>query len=245
MSDAITKRNELIAKTGYIALAAAAVAYVYFAQDVRLKYFIMGSGSWGFGVMLKMILHAVVMKRLSKDALSTQKAALLNGLISGVTELGLAAIFFVYLGELTLWQVIAFGTGIGAIEAWVVATTPNLLKGTVLEEGMNTVEAAIKQLPATKRFWWERIAPIYERLCALLVHVGTRGLLYVTCRTLNPLPALLSLAAFILLDGVLAFKVLMQPTGDHVRRLRWFYLWFSVAAIALLLLFAFFWTRLP
>ena len=244
MSDAIAKRNETIAEAGCIAVGAAAVAYVYFAHDVRLKYFILGSGSWGFGVMLKMLLHALVMKRLPRETLATQKSALLNGLISGITELGLAVVFFIFLRDLTLWQLIAFGTGIGAIEAWVVATTPNLLKGTVLEEGANALEATIAQLPSGQRFFWERISGIIERIAALMTHIGSRGLVYVTCRTLNPLPALLALGAFILLDGVLGFRTLMYKGPGQIRRLTEFFIWFTVIAAALLVLFAIYWSRI-
>lgn len=241
MSDARVRRAELVSRVGCIVVAAAAVGYVYLAHGVRLKYFVLGSGSWGFGVLLKMALHATVMKRFTREQLATRKVAFLSGLVSGATELGLAALFLSFLGELTFWQVVAFGTGIGAVEAWVVATTPDLLKGTVLEEGVRSLESAIANLPAGQRFVWEALVPILERVLALVGHVATRGLIYVACRTFDVLPALLALLAFVLLDGVLAFRTLLHPGPDQIRRLVQFYVWFTLIAAASAALCGWYW----
>lgn len=244
MTDANSKRTAMIAKVGCLAVGAAPVLYIYFVHDIRLKYFVLGSGSWGFGVLLKMLFHATVMKRFTKDQLTTQRVAILSGFVSGLTELGLAFVFLAFLSELTFWQVMAFGTGIGAVEAWVVATTPNLLKGTVLEEGVQSLESAIAALPTTQRMLWEGIAPIGERILALAGHITTRGLVYVTCRTLNFIPALLALSIFVVLDGIIGFWVLVQPGSDRIRRLAQFYFWFTLIAAVSVAVFAVYWKAL-
>jgi hypothetical protein len=241
MTDANSKRTAMIAKVGCLVVGAAPVLYIYFAHDIRLKYFVFGSGSWGFGVLLKMLFHATVMKRFTKEQLATQRVAFLSGFVSGLTELGLAIVFLAFLGELTFWQVMAFGAGIGAVEAWVVATTPNLLKGTVLEEGVQSLESAIAALPTTQRLLWEGIVPISERILALAVHITTRGLVYITCRTLNVVPALLALSVFVLADGIIGFWVLVQPGSDRIRRLAQFYFWFTVIAAVSAAVFALSW----
>ena len=216
---------------------AAAIAYLHLRRGVPFDLFIFGSGSWGFGCILKLLLYHGVVRRLRHDSTHILGTAALNGLVSGLTELGLALIFFAFLPVLTFWEVVAFGVGIGTIEALLVATTPNLLKGTALEPAVAELEAMVARLPRGRRFVYGYVFPFLERLIAVGIHVGTRGLVYVAYRAVDPLPFLLAMAAFVLADGVVGYRLVYQGKLSDLRTLNLTYV--ALAAIALLALACF------
>ena len=106
---------------------AAAIVYLHYGKDVPFDVFIYGSGSWGFGCILKLALYQGIFRRLPHDPSHIRRVSALNGLVSGATELGLALVVFTFMPALSLWDVVGFGVGIGTIEAFLVATTANPL----------------------------------------------------------------------------------------------------------------------
>ena len=189
---------------------ALAIAWLHFGRGVPFVSFIYGSGSWGFGCILKMLIYHTVIRKLRHDEASILRVSLLNGLVSGITELGLALLFFVFLKQLTFGQVVAFGIGIGTIEAYLVATPSHPLKGTALETASRQLEATVERLPDNRRWIYQVAMPIAERLIATGIHIGTRGLVYVSWRSGGPLPFLFALLIFLVADGVLGYRLLHQ-----------------------------------
>ncbi len=216
---------------------AAAIGYLHYAMGVPIKCFIYGSGSWGFGCILKLVLYHGVVRRLPHDPSHILGTSALNGLVSGVTELGLALVFFVFLPVMSFWEVVAFGVGIGTIEAFVVTTTSDLFKGTALEKSAGELEAIVARLSGGRRLLYGDILPFAERLIAAVIHVGTRGLVYVSYRSSNPWPFLVALAAFFLADGIVGYRLIQQGRLNDLRVLNRTYA--ALAAIALLVLAAF------
>ncbi|MFZ1683242.1 MAG: hypothetical protein WAU88_03835 [Candidatus Zixiibacteriota bacterium] len=217
-----SKRNELLAKVGIYAIMAAPIVVLYFVYRVPLKYFLLGSGSWGFGLMIKMLLYHGVIRKLPKSV-PVAISAIANGVSSGVCELGAAIAIFALVAPMTFLQVLAFGVGIGSFEAWLVATIPNLLSGTDLHSGAQKLESQIAQLPPAQRRVFEILFPILERLFASMIHVGTRALTYVCLASESMLAGLLAVAVFVFVDGWLAFRLLMSE-NPNLRQMRLLYL---------------------
>ncbi len=219
----------------------AAVAYLHFVRDVPFKIFVFGSGSWGVGCLLKIVLHQGIIRKLRHDAPRILGVSALNGLISGMTELGMALVFFAFLPVLSLWEVIAFGTGIGTVEAFVVTTRSNPLKGTMLEKADAEFEAVVAGLQDVKRFIYGRLVPFVERLVAGAIHIGTRGLVYAGCHSAGMLPFLIALSAFFLADGVIGYRLIYTGRLNDLRVLNGFLIFLSVMAAAVLAGFLIFW----
>ncbi len=188
----------------------AAITYLHLAKGVASDFFIYGSGSWGFGCILKMVLYHGIIGRLRHESSGMLKVSALNGLFSGVTELGVALVFFALLPPLSFWELVAFGVGVGSIEALLVATSQDVFKGTSLEPASRDFEAVLSRLTGSRRLVYGHLLPFAERLIAGVIHVGTRGLVYVTRHTLHPMPLLLAMAAFFLVDGVLGYRLFSE-----------------------------------
>lgn len=225
---------ERLGKIGIYAVALLPFAYFLFIQHVPLKYFVFGSGSWGVGCLFKMLFYHLGIRKLDPARLSSTVIGLINGTSSGVCELGAALLAFLYLGPMTLLQVISFGVGIGSFEAWIVGSIPNLLQGTAVEGRVGQMEAFIKGLPAGQRFIHEAVYPVLERIVATAGHVGSRALLFVTFVTANPIPAIGGLAFFVIADGLIAYRFLLRTDDFRTSDLLKIYAWFSITALVCL-----------
>ncbi len=219
----------------------AGIGYLHYAKDVSFKSFVYGSGSWGFGCVLKLVLYHGMVRRLRHDPSRILGTAALNGLVSGIAELGLALLFFVFLPTLTFWEVVAFGVGIGSIEAFVVATTENPFRGTALERAAEEFEVAVSRLSGVPRLVYGHILPFSERVMAAAIHIGTRGLVYVGYHSRNPLPIVVALAVFLVLDGVIGYRLIHQGRLCDFRVLNKFYMGLSAIAVIIVAGFLLFW----
>ncbi|MFO7609501.1 MAG: hypothetical protein R6X35_09940 [Candidatus Krumholzibacteriia bacterium] len=222
---------------------AATIAYLHLARDVPFVAFVYGSGSWGFGCILKLVLYHGIVRRLRHDPSRLLGTSALNGLVSGVTELGVALVFFHFLPVLSFWEVLAFGVGIGTIEAFLVATPGNPLEGTALEKSSAELEATLAGLPGRRGRLYAYLLPFSERLIAAVIHVGTRGLVYVAYRLSNPLPLLLALTAFVFVDGIIAYRLHYQGRFADLRVLKRTYIGLSMIALLVLAVFLLYWPR--
>lgn len=216
---------------------AVAIGYLHSVQDVPFKYFIYGSGSWGIGCILKLVLYHGGIRRLPHDASHILGTAALNGLVSGVTELGLALVFFAFLPVLTFWEVVAFGIGIGTVEAFMVATMANPLKGTALEKPADEVAAMIGRMAGAPRLVYGHILPFSERIIAGVIHIGTRGLVYVAYHSTDLMPFVVAMAAFFFADGLICYRLGYQGRLCDLRVLNKTYA--GLAAIAAIVLAGF------
>jgi len=212
------------------------IAYLWRVHGVHHDVFIAGSGSWGVGCLLKMALYQLVIRRLPHDPARIGTTSLLNGLASGLTELGAALAAFALLPPLSLTDVLGFGAAIGAIEAYVAASTRSseLLAGTRLEAPARELEAAVVRLPRSRRRLVTHAAPLAERIIAGALHVGTRGLVYVTFLGRGPFPAALALFAFVLADGAVAYRSLHEGRLTTPRALFRMYAILAVLALGCL-----------
>jgi hypothetical protein len=184
-----------------------------------------------------------VVIRLRHDPSRILATSALNVLVSGVTELGLALVFFALLPILTFWEVVAFGFGIGSIEAVVVATTANPLKGTALEKPAEELEAMVRRLSGGPRLVYGYILPFGERVIAAGIHVGTRGMAYVAYHSANPLPIVVALAAFCFADGIIGYRLIHQGRLCDLRVLNKTYVGLSAVAAIVLAGFLLFWSE--
>lgn len=229
---------------GMLLLLPFAVAFLILTQrfEVSWRAFVYGSGSWGFGCILKMALYHGLIRRLPHDERCLLGVSALNGLVSGLTELGLALVFFLVLKPLTLPEVLAFGIGIGAIEAFLVATTGDPLKGTDLAEPARRLEEVVSSQTGLRGIVYRQILPCLERLIAAALHVGTRGLVYLSRRSGSPVPFLVALGVFVLADGVVGYRLLHEGRLTDLGVLRRTYLVLAGLAVFSLGAFRFFWS---
>ncbi len=185
-------------------------------HGVHHDVFIFGTGSWGVGCLVKLAVYHLGIRRLSHDPQNLGRVSLLNGLSSGITELGAALAFFAFLPRLALADVIGFGLAIGALEAFLAGSkrTSELLAGTELEDATRAIEAAHARRSGGRRLALATLAPLAERLIAGGLHVGTRGLVYVSyLRADSPvaaLPAVLAVGIFVIADGVVGYRWLRE-----------------------------------
>jgi hypothetical protein len=220
---------------------AAAIVYLHYGKDVPFDVFIYGSGSWGFACILKLALYQGVVRRLPHDPSHIRRVSALNGLVSGATELGLALVVFTFMPALSLWDVVGFGVGIGTIEAFLVATTANPLKGTALERSAVELEAMVARMTGVRRFVYGYLLPFTERLIATAIHVGTRGLVYVAYRSANPLPFIIAMAAFFVADGIIGYRLIHQGRLTELRVLNLTYLALVLIGLVAIACFLLYW----
>jgi hypothetical protein len=199
------------------------ILILYF--DVPRKL-ILGWGilSWIIGVAcLKMpIYHLFVVKFLHKR-LSNKWLGITQGLISAFSELGSA-----------LPQLIGFGVAAGAVESIVLPFIGNPLIGTPLEE--NTVNMEQKVSSDLSMQWMA----VIERVIAMVIHISSRGLIYVSIIKFSILPGLIAVLTFAAVDGRAYYGLLEKWAFDDIRVLRKFYLYLAIIALVQLSGFLFF-----
>ena len=209
--------------------------------------FIFGTGSWGVGCLLKLVVYHLGIRRLSHAAKDLPRVALLNGLASGLTELGAALAFFAFLPRLTLADVIGFSLAIGAMEAFLAGSnrTSELLAGTELEDAAREMDDAFARQPRGRRLALATLAPLVERLIAGGLHVGSRGLVYVTYLQGNVLPAGFALGLFVVADGVVGYRWLREGRFTEPAALVRAYAVLAALALAGLAAFLWSWSGVP
>jgi hypothetical protein len=221
-----------------------AILYLHAAHGVAYNAFIFGSGSWGFALMLKLLLYHGVIRRLPHEGAGLARAALANGVASGLCELGMALAAFAFLGGRTLGELLAFGIGIGAIEAFLVVTPGSPLRGTGLGPAADELQRTVDGLTGGARLVHRDLLPIAERWGAAVFHVGSRGLVYITYATGAPLPFLLALAGFAYADGWAGYRLLHAGRLADLAVLRRTFVSLAAVAAGLLLAFLWLWSRL-
>jgi len=195
-----------------ILLLIAIIPLIYFNQikSVPIKAFILGTGSWGFGCIFKIIAHQLVVVQLHKKNKPIFLTSIVNGILSGIFEL-LAAYAIILLMkhkfEFDYYAIISFGLAIGSFEILITSFSKgnDLFKGTSLEESSGKLVEYLENLQGVKHYVFNLLLPITERIMATFLHISTRGLVFITIITGSFIPILLALIVFIVVDGPLGY----------------------------------------
>ena len=204
------KATDFILKAILLSIAIIPLIYYYQIKEVPIKIFILGTGSWGIGVILKMVLHQLIIVPLQSKRKSTFLNSVVNGILSGITEL-FAAFFIITLMknkiEFDFNAIISFGLAIGSLEILIVVFNKdkNIFKGTALENSSEKTLEYFRNSTGIEYFILNFLLTIYERILALLLHISTRGLVFVTIFTGSVVPIGIALLVFTITDGPLAF----------------------------------------
>jgi hypothetical protein len=95
----------------------------------------------------------------------------------------------------------------------------------------------VTRLSGGRRLAYAYILPFIERLVIAVIHVGTRGLVYVGYRSSNPFSVLMALAAFFFADGIIGYRLMYEGRLIDLRVVSRVYA--GLSAIAVLVLAAF------
>ena len=145
---------------------------------------------------IKMPLYHFIVERVLRPRLSNAPLAGIQGVLSAVSELGAAAAFFVaVIPKLSYWQLVGFGVGAGAVEAIMLPFISNPFKGGTLGKH---AEEVFRASTTDRGVQW---LSVLERIWAMLLQVSTRGLVYFSVASRNPIPACVGLAGFSVVDG--------------------------------------------
>ncbi len=208
---------------------------------VMIQYFgvsrklVIGWGvlSYVMGVTaFKMPLYHLFVVKVLHGKLSHRWLSVVQGLISAISELGAAWLFFFFvLPDLSLAQLIGFGVSAGAVEAIMLPFIQNPLKGTPVGEHASEM---MDKSSSSKVIPW---LAVIERILAFVPHVAARGLVYVTFASGNPAPALLGLLTFASIDGRAYYAHLEKWPFDQVRVLGRLYANLAIIAVIQLVCF--------
>ena len=160
---------------------------------------------------IKLPLYHFIVERVLRPRLSNPPLAGIQGVLSAVSELGAAAAFFVFvIPELSYWQLVGFGVGAGAVEAIMLPFISNPFKGSALGEHAHEVFRASNM---DRGVQW---LSVLERIWAMLLQVSTRGLVYFSVTSHNPIPACVGLAGFGVVDGLAYYWHLQKWRFDSL-----------------------------
>lgn len=204
------KHIDILLKITLIIIAIAPILHLNQIENVSLKAFILGTGSWGIGLILKMIAHQLVVVPLDKHNASPLFVSIINGFLSGLFELS-AAVGIILLMKnkfvFDYYSIISFGLAIGSLESLIVAfnSGDSLLKGTALEKSTEKISQRIDKTIGKKQLIYHYFLPVLERVLSTFIHISTRGLLFVAFWGVTPFPVAIALVVFIVADGLLGY----------------------------------------
>ncbi len=204
--------------------------------DVSRKIIGKGAIAYAVGtVALKLPLYHLVVVKFVHQKFSHKWIAVIQGIVSAFSELGAALFFFIFVvKELTFAELIGFGVAAGSIEAIILPFMKNPLEGTPLQQHS---DETIKKSEENQVVQW---MGVLERILASIVHIASRGLVYISYVTGNIVPIIIGLSGFALIDGRAYFAHLEKWAFDDVRVLSKFYLFLGMVALSLTTLFLFF-----
>lgn len=196
---------------------------------------VIGKGALAYAagaVGLKLPLYHLLVVKVLHRKLSNTSLAVSQGVVSSLSELGATLCFFFFVTpQLTLGELIGFGMAAGSIEAIILPFMKNPLQGTPLEEHSEEVIQRSSQNLSLE--WWG----VVERMLATLIHITTRGLVYISYSTGNLVPGFLAFAGFASIDGRAYYAHLQKWGFDDIRVLLRFYRYLGTTAILLTLVF--------
>lgn len=204
------KQIDILLKITLIIIAVAPVFYMNRIENVPFTAFILGTGSWGIGLIFKMIAHQLVVVQLNKHHASPVRLSAINGFLSGLFELAAAAGIILLMKDRFVFDykaIISFGLAIGSFESLIVAfnSGDNLLKGTALEKSSEAINRRLENMQGKQQLVYHYFLPALERVLSTCIHISTRGLVFVALFGMTLFPIILSLLVFIVADGFLGY----------------------------------------
>ena len=211
-------RNERLVnallKAIFVVIAVIPILYFNQIKNVPIKAFIIGSGSWGIGLVFKMIFHQLIVVKLNKKKVPIIYESITNGVISGLFELFGAFVIIVVMLPKFIFDynaIICFGLAIGSLETIIVAFAgDNLLAGTTLEPSSIKLSQQLKNSEGIKYYTDNYMLPIIERILATLIHISTRGMIFLAIITNNVFPFVVAFVVFIIADGLLGYYYMIS-----------------------------------
>lgn len=183
-------------------------------------WFLLGAVTWAISVGVKIAVSGAFDVSF-RDRISDTQYTAFQGLLSAVTELGAAAIVFAYmLSEGTLIHAVAFGAGAGILEAVILLVMALLSK-----------EKEERVLP-----WYQEWTFVIERFGALLGHIGSRGLVWLSIHG-PAYPFIIAILGFATVDGVATYGVLKKWDWLQPKIWKQFYSFVTLAGVAEITLF--------
>lgn len=202
---------EYLGKAIILLLAILPIIYFNRVESVPVKAFILGTGSWGIGNIFKILFHQIVLVPLENRNKSVYFTSLVNGLLSGIFELSASYLVIYFMKDSFVFNynaIISFGLAIGSLEMIIVVFSKgnNLFKGTTLEKSSDKLIEYLENRKGIQYYTYNLLFPIVERIIATFIHISTRGLVFITIITGNPLPVFVALLVFIIADGILGYR---------------------------------------
>src|SRR5262249_10806928 len=179
-----------------VVLAIAVVPPALLVTVYQCRWLVLAAGalSWAVGVSIKFLATMPIDRALRESP--SLRYAVWTGFNSAIPELAASYLAFVLVAPLSAAEMIAFGVAISSVEiAFVLVYGHFNLAGEDLQE-----LERLWCIGARKSFVVQNIL-LFDRTCALLSHVASRILLYIGYETGNPIPIVVSLVAFVLIDG--------------------------------------------
>lgn len=201
--------------------------------DVPRKILGLGAMAYAAGAVgLKLPLYHLLVVKVLHKKLSNAALGIFQGIVSAISELGAAlAFYFFVVPDLTFAKLVGFGIAAGSVEAVILPFMNNPLEGTPLEEHS---EETNKSAAENMTIQW---LGVVERILASVIHVGARGLTYVSYATGNIVPMIIGLAGFASVDGRAYFAHLEKWRFDTIEVLVKFYRFLGAVACSLVVLF--------
>jgi hypothetical protein len=195
--------------------------------------------AWIVGVTgLKMPLYHFFVVPVLHRLLSPAWLGVVQGVISAATELGAAALFFLFVvPNLSFTELIGFGCAAGSLEAIILPAIPTAFRGTPLKGHAAKVLAT--QGTSMLMPWLD----VLERALASVVHLSTRGLVYVGMKTASAIPIVIAVGTFAAIDGVVYYGHLRKWRFEDASVLARFYTFLAAVALIQALSFVGFYRR--
>jgi len=184
---------------------------------------------------VKLPVYHILVARFLHKRLSNFWLSVCQGFISAFSELGAAFAFFMLIvPKLSLAQLVGFGAGAGAVEAIMLPFIKNPLRGTPLEEHASEL---IEKSESKLSIQWMSVP---ERVWASIIHIATRGLVYLAIITANFIPALIAVCIFAAADGRAYYALLQGWRFDDLHVLGRFHAYLVALALLAAVSFIFF-----
>jgi hypothetical protein len=237
-------KSDLILKTLLILIAILPLVYFNQIKNVPVKAFLLGTGSWGFGLIFKMIFHQIILVKMQRKNAAPLLTSVTNGFLSGLFELGAAAgviLLMEHKFDFDYNAIISFGLAIGLFESLILAFTKGeeLLKGTALESTTAQLNEFVSSLAGTQYYIIEVALPVFERILSTFIHISTRGLVFITLITSHVVPFVLAMLAFIIADGILGYYFNITGRLASIKGIVQVYIYLSLLTIIITLIFFF------
>jgi hypothetical protein len=196
-SDGLAKQDCPPSWPGFaVVLVMAVVPPILFVTVYQCRWLVLAAGalSWAAGVAIKFLAQRVVRRALRQS--SPLHYAAWTGLNSAIPELAASYLAFALVAPLSIAETIAFGVAISSVEIAFVLVYGHF---NLAREDRGELER-LWCIGARKSFIVQNIL-LFDRTWALLSHVASRILLYVAYNTGDLIPIVISLIAFVLIDG--------------------------------------------